>query len=103
MSQLLSIKIDFKKVPQEKLYKGTKGTYGNITVSINDQVDQYGNNVSVWYEQSKEEREAKAERIYLGNGKVIFSGGSAPAPAPVPVHASIISAQQTPDTSDLPF
>jgi hypothetical protein len=97
MSQLLSIKMDFKKVPQEKLFKGTKGTYGNITVSINDQVDQFGNDVSVWFEQSKEEREAKAERIYLGNGKVVFSGGSAPAPvqvhapqAPAPIESDIL-------------
>lgn len=101
MSQLLSVKIDFNKVPKDKLFKGTKGTYGNITVSINDQVDQYGNNVSVWFEQSKEEREAKAERIYLGNGKVIFSGGSTPAHAPV--QAPIASAPQPADSSDLPF
>jgi hypothetical protein len=83
MSQLLSVKIDFAKVPKEKLFVGTKGTYGNITISINDTKDQFGNDVSVWFEQSKEEREAKAERIYLGNGKVIFSKGSTPAPAPV--------------------
>jgi hypothetical protein len=101
MSQLLSVKIDFKKVPQEKLFKGTKGTYGNITVSINDQVDQYGNNVSVWFEQSKEERQAKAERIYLGNGKVVFSGGSTPAPVPVPVQAPVESVRTNDDS--LPF
>ena len=68
-------------------------------MSINDQVDQYGNNVSVWYEQSKEEREAKAERIYLGNGKVVFSGGSTPAPAQV---QALVESVRTNDDS-LPF
>ena len=99
MSQLASAKINFSKVPKEKLYVGEKGTYGNITISINDTKDQYGNNVSVWVEQSKEEREAKAERIYLGNGKVVFSGGSTTAPAPV--QAPQAPAPVTYD--DLPF
>jgi len=96
MSQLLSVKINFAKVPKEKLYVGEKGTYGNITISINDNKDQFGNDVSVWVEQSKEERQAKAERIYLGNGKVIFSGGSALAPVQAP-------APQPADYDDLPF
>ena len=42
------------------------------TISINDKVDNYGNNVSEWVSQTKEEREAKANRIYSGNGKVVF-------------------------------
>ena len=42
------------------------------TISINDKVDNYGNNVSEWVSQTKEERESKANRIYSGNGKVVF-------------------------------
>lgn len=42
------------------------------TISINDKVDNYGNNVTEWVSQTKEEREAKANRIYSGNGKVVF-------------------------------
>ena len=42
------------------------------TISINDKVDNYGNNVTEWVSQTKEERESKASRIYAGNGKVVF-------------------------------
>jgi len=45
----------------------------SITISVNEKVDNYGNNVSAWITQSKEERESKAARTYVGNGKVIFS------------------------------
>ena len=44
----------------------------NITISISDKVDNYGNNVSAWLAQTKEERDAKAPKKYIGNGKVIF-------------------------------
>jgi len=47
--------------------------YANINVAINDDVNQWGQNVSAWNQQSKEEREAKSDRKYVGNGKVVFS------------------------------
>ena len=43
-----------------------------ITIAIDDKVDNFGNNVSAWISQTKEEREAKANRIFVGNGKVVF-------------------------------
>ena len=43
-----------------------------ITISIDDKVDNFGNNVSAWIAQTKEERESKAKRNYFGNGKVIY-------------------------------
>lgn len=90
MAQLISASIDVTKISKDKLVKGEKGTYLNITISINDEVDQYKNIASIYESQSKEEREAKANRVYLGNGREIWSseGGStaksAPAPAPTP-------------------
>jgi hypothetical protein len=45
----------------------------NITISVNENVDNYGNNVSAWDSQTKEQRDAKAPRNYVGNGTVIFS------------------------------
>ena len=49
-----------------------KETKRSITISISDKVDNYGNNVSAWIAQSKEEREAKTPKKYIGNGKVVF-------------------------------
>jgi hypothetical protein len=44
-----------------------------ITISVDEKVDNYGNNVSGWISQTKEQRESKASRTYVGNGKVVFS------------------------------
>ena len=44
----------------------------NVTISLNDTPDQYGNNASIWVSQTKEERDAKAPKVYIGNGKVIY-------------------------------
>ncbi len=73
MSKLLSLSIDVTKIDKSRLYKGAKGTYLKLTVGINDEPDQFGNQVSSWEEQTKEERDAKAQRNFLGNGKVLFS------------------------------
>lgn len=90
MAQLISASIDVTKISKDKLVKGEKGTYLNITIAINDEVDQYGNQAGIYESQSKEERESKAKKNYLGNGKIAWSseGGStaksAPATAPTP-------------------
>jgi hypothetical protein len=55
--------------------KQENGSYKNYTISIYDQVDPYGNNVAMYEEQSKEERESKAKKKYLGNGKVVWTNG----------------------------
>jgi hypothetical protein len=55
--------------------KQADGKFKNYTISVYDQTDQYGNNVAMWEEQTKEEREAKAKKNYLGNGKVVWTNG----------------------------
>ena len=55
--------------------KLANGTYQNFTISVNDETDMYGNNVSMWVEQTKEERDARAKRTFIGNGKVIWTNG----------------------------
>lgn len=47
----------------------------NITVGVNDKLDQYDNNVSAWVAQSQEERAAKKDRFYVGNGKSFWTNG----------------------------
>ena len=74
MAELLGISIDIKKVDMSRVFVGAKGEYLKLTVSVNDTEDQFGNNVSVWQEQTKEERDAKAQRNFLGNGKILWSG-----------------------------
>jgi hypothetical protein len=98
MAQLISASIDVTKISKEKLVKGEKGTYLNITISINDEVDQYGNQAGIYESQSKEEREAKAKKNYLGNGKIAWSseGGSTPKPAPATAPTPIVEEDNLP-------
>lgn len=55
--------------------KQPNGTWKNYTASISDTTDKFGNNVSIYESQSKEEREAKAPKKYLANGKVVWTDG----------------------------
>ena len=80
MSKLLSVSIDVTKIDKSELIVGAKGTYLNLTVSLNDEADKFGNTVSAWQSQSKEQRESKVDRNFLGNGKVIFDGDGAKKP-----------------------
>lgn len=71
MSTIVNASLDLTKVEKAKIIEGKKGKYINVTMFINDEPDQYGNNASVIMSQTKEEREAKTPRVYLGNGKTV--------------------------------
>lgn len=66
---------------KEKLVFNEKG-YCNITVVINDEVNAYGQNVAATLNQTKEQREAKEPKTYVGNGKVVWTDGKPATPAP---------------------
>tara|TARA_R110000796_G_scaffold248542_1_gene375396 strand:- start:479 stop:781 length:303 start_codon:yes stop_codon:yes gene_type:complete len=73
MSAIINASIRVDKLPREKFVKGKDGAvYYNLTVSINDET-RFGNNVAIMDSQTKEEREAKVARNYLGNGKVVWT------------------------------
>ena len=55
--------------------KQKDGSFKNYTISISDEVNQYGQNVSVYESQTKEQREAKEKKNYIGNGKVFWTDG----------------------------
>ena len=93
MASIIKASINLSEVPKDKIYVGKKGKYLPVTITINDELDQFGNQGPVVVEQTKEERDAKAPKTYLGNVKVVWSNGqnvdpaprdnqSAPAPAP---------------------
>lgn len=80
MSALINVSINVAKLPKEKFVTGKNGNvYYNFTVSVNDETNQYGQNASVFDSQTKEEREAKKDKTYLGNGKVVWTDGSCKA------------------------
>jgi hypothetical protein len=69
MSALISVSV-----------KQNDNTFKKYTISISDTSDQYGNNVSMYEEQTKEERELKTTKKYFGNGKVFWNDGIAAKP-----------------------
>ena len=65
-----------KAIDKSRLKTLKSGAVGfNMSFAINDEVDQYGNNVSVWMDQTEDERKTKAKRVYLGNGRLSWSNG----------------------------
>ncbi len=73
MATILSASLNISKITESKLIDGKTGKFLNVTIVINDEVDQYKNNASIFESQSKEDREAKTPKNYLGNGKVIWT------------------------------
>lgn len=98
MGQLISISISAAKL-RENAARFSTDKNGNqwvqLTVSVNDNPDQYGKDVQVWMEQSKEERDAKTDRIFCGGGKVVYGkvapATGVPAMPPTPAAAAIES------------
>ena len=77
MSTLLNLSIDVANLPKEKFVKGKNGkVYYNFTVSVNDETNQYGQNVSAFDSLTKEEREAGKQKTYIGNGRVLWTDGN---------------------------
>ena len=101
MASIIKTSIDLNKIPKDKIYVGKKGKYLPVTITINDELDQFGNNGPIIVEQTKEEREAKVDKVYLGNVKVIWTNGDNVAAAPREGQPQQAAAQ--PVESDLPF
>jgi hypothetical protein len=104
MASIIATSIDLTKIPKDKIIDGKKGKYLPITITLNDEVDQFGNNGPVVVQQTKEERKAKVDKVYLGNVKVVWTNGENVAAAPRdggPAPAQPAAAQAVAD--DLPF
>ena len=82
MASIIKASINLNEIPKDKIYVGKKGKYLPITITLNDELDQFGNQGPVVVEQTKEERDAKAPKTYLGNVKVVWTNGSNVEPAP---------------------
>ena len=97
MSSLNSLYI--KKEALETLLKGVnaKGLKGN----------QYDQNISAYVAQTKEEREAKKPKFYVGNGKTFYTDGKIQVPAkkqePTVTEATIVNNDPFADDEDLPW
>ena len=105
MASILATSIDLTKIPKDKIIEGKKGKYLPITITINDEPDQFGNNGPVIVQQTKDERDAKQDKVYLGNVKVVWTNGTNVQPAPKDGQPAQAQPAQSlsPQEDDLPF
>ena len=105
MASIIKASIDLNKIPKDKIFIGKKGKYLPITITLNDELDQFGNQGPVVVEQTKEERDAKSPKTYLGNVKVVWTNGKFPEAIPFskgPVPQKPVVPKQDVD-EDIPF
>ena len=102
MSALLNLKINVENLPKEKFVKGKKGIYYNFIISVNDDTNQFGQNVTAYDSQTLEEREAKNPKVYLGNVQVVWTNGDNVGAAPRSDQPAQAVAAPAP-ADDLPF
>ena len=101
MALILAASINLNEIPKDKIIIGKKGKYLPISITLNDELDQFGNQGPVIVSQSKEEREAKQAKTYLGNVKLVWTNGEVkkfdnPQQQAVPAPAAVVE-------DDLPF
>jgi hypothetical protein len=106
MASIIKANLNLAAIPKDKIYKGKKGSYLPITITINDELGNYGDNGPIIVEQTKEERDAKVDKVYLGNVKVVWTNGNNVDTAPkegAPAGSAPPPPPPAPVDDDLPF
>ena len=103
MASILKTSINLSEIPKDKIINGKKGKYLPITITLNDELDQFGNQGPVCVDQTKEERDAKAAKTYLGNVKVVWTNGENVDAAPRDAATAPPPPQPQAVEEDLPF
>lgn len=111
---IINAKIDLSKIDKSKIFIAkdkttgvpTGAKYYDVDIIINDVPNQYGQDTSISTSLSKEERDSKAKRSYLGNGKTVFKKADSPQPTAQDVgnqNRDNFSSAADNSTDDLPF
>ena len=82
MAGIIKGSINLTSIPKESIINGKKGKYLPVTITINDEVDNYGQHGPIIVSQTKEQRENKEAKTYLGNIQIVWTNGTFPEPAP---------------------
>lgn len=89
------ISVCLSDLPKDKITTSEKNGKKYISLVVDDrkEADQYGNDLTVYVNPTKEEREAKVAKVYVGQGKT-FNFDKKPSPQ---------TAASSYDNDDLPF
>lgn len=93
---MYTINLEVSLIPKDKIKQLESGKkFLNLILSEMQQPDKYGNTHTVFISQTKEERESKQPKIYVGKAKKVGQSEGKPAqPAPQ---------QNNNESDDLPF
>ncbi len=75
MAIIINGSIKLTDIPSDKIIVGKKGKYLPITITVNDELDKFGNQGPIIVQQTKEERDAKSQKTFLGNVNVAWTNG----------------------------
>jgi hypothetical protein len=103
---MINISIDLSKIDASRIKTGKNGAkYYNITVDRKKTPDQYGNDHTVYNTPTKEERESKKDKVYLGSGKEFLFNNQKQDNTPLPAQNNVANGfGQIADTDqNLPF
>lgn len=94
---LINGSICLSDILKEKIKVGKDGRkYLNICIAERREPDMYGNTHTIYVSQTKEERDAKTEKCYIGSGKQYN-----PQPAASPEQVDQMPVAE--EVDDLPF
>ena len=102
MASIIKTSINLNSIDKTKIIDGKKGKYLPITITLNDEVDQFGNQGPVVIAQTKEERDAKVPKVYLGNVQVVWTNDQN-VPAAPRTDQPAVAAPVSQPVDDLPF
>ena len=85
-------------IDQDGITEKDGKVYLNLQIGVNDEKDKYENDCSISISQNKEEREAKKEKVYIGNGKTFWESNKS-----IPDHSAKLNEPAPIGGDDLPF
>lgn len=99
MADFITASICVSKIPREAIKVAENGQkYISIVIAEGKEPDAYGNTHYITLSQTKEQREAKEKKVYIGNGKAYQPKASAPVSA-----EDIAAMPSVTEADDLPF
>lgn len=101
MADFITASICVSNIPKEAIKKADNGKmYISIVIAEGKEPDAYDNTHYIYLSQTKEQRDAKEKKIYIGNGKAYQPKATAPVTVEQVAEMPAISAE---DVDDLPF
>lgn len=99
MADFIVASICLDDVPKSAIVSASNGKkYLNFVISKRQEVGKYGHTHTIYLSQTQEERNAKADKVYIGDGKEHVTQFT-----PTPAQEVAPSATPIPETDDLPW